>query len=109
VTIKLRIVLAACAILMLVFVVRKLRKSALEIVDSIFWTGLAALLIVIALFPELVFWVSSVAGFGSTSNFVFFCGVILMLSRMFTLEIKVAGLKKKLMTLAQTVALKDAE
>ena len=108
-TIKLRIVLAICAILMLLFVMRKLRKSALEIVDSIFWTGLSVLLIVIAIFPDLVFWASSVAGFGSTSNFVFFCGVIVMLARMFTLEIKVAGLKKKLMTLVQTVALKDTE
>ncbi len=108
-TLQLRLVLVACAVLLLAFVFRKLRKSALEIVDSIFWTLLSVLLIVIAAFPELVFWASSTIGFASATSFVFFCGVLVVIARMFTLELKVAQLKKKLMRLTQTVALKDAE
>jgi hypothetical protein len=108
-TLKLRLVLILCAVLMLAFVIRKLKKSALEIADSIFWTGLAALLIIIAAFPGIVFWAGDVMGFASTTSFVFFCGVIVMLARLFTLELKVANLKKKMTTLVQAIALKDVE
>ncbi len=108
-TLQLRLVLVACAVLLLAYVIRKLRKSSLEIADSIFWIALSVLLIVIAAFPELVFWTSATIGFASATSFVFFCGVIVVLARTFALELKVAQLKKKLTKLTQTEALKEAE
>ena len=48
--ITLRIFLLIVAFLTLAFVIRKLKKSALEIIDSIFWVLLAVLLIVAGLF-----------------------------------------------------------
>ena len=109
VNIALRIFLLLVAGFTLLFVVRKLRKSALEIIDSIFWVFLAVLLIVVAAFPRLVFWVTSVFGFDSSSNFVFFCGILVLLARLFTQDLKVATLKRKLTTLTQTEALKEHE
>ena len=103
--ITLRIFLLVVAFLTLAFVIRKLKKSALEIIDSIFWVFLAVLLIVVAAFPQLVFWVTGVFGFDSSSNFVFFCGILVLLARLFTQDLKVATLKRKLTTLVQTEAL----
>ena len=105
--ITLRIFLLLVAVFTLLFVVRKLRKSALEIIDSIFWVFLAVLLIVVATFPQLVFWVTGIFGFDSSSNFVFFCGILVLLARLFTQDLKVATLKRKLTTLTQTEALKE--
>ena len=102
--ITLRIFLLLVAVFTLLFVVRKLRKSALEIIDSIFWVFLAVLLIVVAAFPQLVFWVTGVFGFDSSSNFV-----LVLLARLFTQDLKVATLKRKLTTLTQTEALKEHE
>lgn len=107
VNITLRIFLLLVAVFTLLFVVRKLRKSALEIIDSIFWVFLAVLLIVVAAFPQLVFWATGVFGFDSSSNFVFFCGILVLLARLFTQDLKVATLKRKLTTLTQTEALKE--
>lgn len=104
----LRIFLLLFAVLLLWFVVGKLRKEALEIVDSIFWVFLAVLFIVIAAFPGLVYWAADLFGFASPSNFVFFCGIALVLVRLFTLEIKIVNLKKKMTTLVQAAALQDA-
>ena len=109
VNITLRIFLRLVAVVTLLFGVRKLRKSALEIIDSIFWVFLAVLLIVVAAFPQLVFWVTGVFGFDSSSNFVFFCGILVLLARLFTQDLKVATLKRKLTTLTQTEALKEHE
>ena len=106
VNITLRIFLLLVAVFTLLFVVRKLRKSALEIIDSIFWVFLAVLLIVVAA-PQLVFWVTGIFGFDSSSNFVFFCGILVLLARLFTQDLKVATLKRKLTTLTQTDALKE--
>ena len=107
VNITLRIFLLLVAVFTLLFVVRKLRKSALEIIDSIFWVFLAVLLIVVAAFPQLVLWVTGVFGFDSSSNFVFFCSILVLLARLFTQDLKVATLKRKLTTLTQTEALKE--
>ena len=65
------------------------------------------LLIVEAAFPQLVFWVTDVFGLDSSSNFVFFCGILVLLARLFTQDLKVATLKRKLTTLTQTDALKE--
>lgn len=107
--ITLRIFLLVVAFLTLSFVIRKLKKSALEIIDSIFWVFLAVLLIVVAAFPQLVFWVTGIFGFDSSSNFVFFCGILVLLARLFTQDLKVATLKRKLTTLVQTEALERHE
>lgn len=103
----LRVFLIIVAVCMLAFVIRKLRKSALEIIDSIFWVMLSALLILVAIFPELVYWATRLFGFDSPSNFVFFCGILVLLARTFTQNLKIAELKKKLTKMAQTVALKQ--
>ena len=107
--ITLRIFLLLVAVFTLLFVVRNLRKSALEIIDSIFWVFLAVLLIVVAAFPQLVFWVTGIFEFDSSSNFVFFCGILVLLARLFTQDLKVATLKRKLTTLVQTEALERRE
>ena len=103
----LRVFLIIVAVCMLAFVMRKLHKSALEISDSIFWVFLAALLILVAVFPGLVYWAAGLFGFDAPSNFVFFCGILVLLSRTFTQDLKVATLKKKLTRLTQTEALKE--
>lgn len=108
-SITLRLLLVAVSILMMVFVIRKLRKTALEIQSSIFWIGLAALLIFAAAFPGIVYWASDALGFTSPSNFVYFCGIMIVLAHSFTQELKIALLKKKLTTLVQALALKEHE
>ena len=107
VNITLRIFLLLVAVFTLLFVVRKLRKSALESIDYIFWVFHDVLLIVVAAFKKLVFWVTGDFGFDSSSNFVFFCGILVLLARVFTQALKVATLKRKLTTLTQTEALKE--
>ena len=54
-----------------------------------------------------MFWVTDVFGFDSSSNFVFFCGILVLLARLFTQDLKVAMRKRKLTTLTQTEALKE--
>ena len=105
--IPLRASLIVCSLVVCFFVMRRVRKSSLEISDSVFWLLIAAALLVVAVFPQLAYWVSSLLGFDAPSNFIFFCGIIVLLIRTFAQDRKIAVLKKKLTALVQEEALRD--
>lgn len=105
--IPLRASLILCSLVVCFFVMRRIKKSSLEVSDSVFWLLIAAALIIVALFPGLAYWVSGLLGFEAPSNFIFFCGIIVLLVRTFAQDRKIAVLKKKLTALVQEEALRD--
>lgn len=108
-TINLRIFLVLGAALLLVMVTRKIKKSQFETQDTFFWLGLSVLLIIAAVFPEVVYAVSGLLGFQSASNFVFLAVIAILLWRLFRLQENLSVLRRKLIVLAQEAALKDKE
>ena len=101
----LRISFIVCSLAILFFVMRRVRRSSLEVADTVFWLLLAGALIVVAVFPQLAYWVSGLLGFESPSNFIFACGIIVLLVRTFTQDQKICTLKRKLTRMAQDEAL----
>lgn len=106
-TTNLRIFLILGAIFLLVMVARKIKKAQFETRDTFFWLGLSVLLIIAAVFPRAVYFISGLLGFASASNFVFLAVIAILLWRSFRLQENVALLKRKLTTVAQEIALKD--
>lgn len=104
---NLRIFLLIGAVLLLVLVARKIKKSQFDTHDTFFWLGLSVLLILAAAFPQLVYAVSNLLGFQSASNFVFLAVIAILLWRLFRLQENVATLRRKLTALVQEIALKD--
>lgn len=105
--ILLRVALIVCAALILLFVLRRIRKTNLEIADSIFWLFIVGVLLVLAIFPQIAYWASGILGFDAPVNFIFCCGILVLLVRTFTQDQKICELKKKLVKLAQSEALRD--
>ena len=103
----LRVALIVCAALILLFVLRRIRKTNLEIADSIFWLFIVGVLLVLAIFPQIAYWASGILGFDAPVNFIFCCGILVLLVRTFTQDQKICELKKKLVKLAQSEALRD--
>lgn len=108
-TTNLRIFLIIGAVLLLVMVIRNIKKSQFDTQDTFFWLGLSVLLIVAAVFPQLVYWLSALLGFQSASNFVFLAVIAILLWRLFRLQETLSVLRQKLTVLAQEVALKDKD
>ncbi len=106
---NLRIFLLLGAVLLLVLVARKIKKSQFDTHDTFFWLGLSVLLILAAAFPQLVYMVADLLGFQSASNFVFLAVIAILLWRLFRLQESVVALRGKLTTLVQEIALKDAK
>lgn len=104
---NLRIFLLLGAVLLLVLVARKIKKSQFDTHDTFFWLGLSVLLILAAAFPQLVYVIADLLGFQSASNFVFLAVIAILLWRLFRLQENVVTLRRKLTTLVQEIALKD--
>lgn len=108
-SLALRVFLLICACFVLVFVIRKIKKSEFEIMDAIFWLLFIMVLLLLAVFPGIAYVLSGVLGFDSPSNFVFLCVIAILIIRVFSLNAKVAHLRAKTNSLIQEIALREKE
>lgn len=103
----LRVFLILAAILVLALIVRKIRKSEIQISDSVFWFFFAGSFVLLAIFPQIAFFFSNLLGFEAPSNFIFLYVIAVLVMREFSLNAKFAHLRLKLNTLIQEMALRE--
>ena len=104
-SIVLRITLIVVSFLVLLFVLKKIRRTQLYIDDAIFWIVYSALLLVISIFPQLAVWASDLLGIQSPANFVFLFMIFVVLIKLFQLSIELSVQKHRLNRLVQKLAL----
>ena len=104
-SLSLRLLLIAGAVFVMLLVLRSIKKSRIQIEDSLFWTCFVSLIILIALFPSIMMWAAGLFGFISTSNFVFLVIIGVLLLKVFTSSIEISRLKYQVHQLAQEIAL----
>ena len=107
--IQLRALLVVGALLALWIVCSRVKKSKILMEDAIFWTVLAFVLVLLAVFPQIAICVSHALGFMSASNFVYLVVMVLLLWKVFTNSSEISRLKAKVNELAQEFALARME
>lgn len=107
--IQLRALLVVGALLALWIVCSRVKKSKILMEDAIFWTVLAFVLVLLAVFPQIAICVSQALGFMSASNFVYLVVMVLLLWKVFTNSSEISRLKAKVNELAQELALAHME
>lgn len=105
-SIVLRAVLLLGALLVLYFVIKKLRKAQIEVLDSVFWLFFVFSFVVLAAFPQVAFWLSSLLGFESPANFVFLYVIVLLLYREFNNTVSISKLRRRINQLVEEQALR---
>lgn len=101
----LRICLILGALVTAGYVLRRVRQARVQIEDTIYWLALSAVLLLVALFPGIAYWVSGLLGFVSPINCVYLIVIFLLLARQFMLSIRVSQLDSRLRVLTERVAL----
>ena len=101
----LRIILIIVSVLSFAYVMTKIRKSQLQIEDSIFWMVMAVILVIISIFPDIAYFMSDLLGIGAPVNFIFLAIIFVLLVKLFSLSIKISQLEDKIRTLAQKTAI----
>ena len=111
-SIGLRILLAVISIWNFWYVVYKIRKSKLQIEHSVFWIFFSFVLIMMSIFPQLVYWLTELIGIQSPVNLVFLAIIFILIVRNFSITLELSQTETKLKNLVQEIALdkkSDAE
>ena len=105
----LRVLIAVIFVVFLVCVLKLVSRDRLLLKYSLLWILLCVVGLVCDLFPDLVFWVSSLTGFISPSNFIFLISIALLLAISLSLSVAVSRSVITNKNLVQSVALLEKE
>ncbi|MBQ9805452.1 MAG: DUF2304 domain-containing protein [Clostridia bacterium] len=108
-SIVLRIALIAVSFLVIVFVIKKIRRTKLYIDDAIYWIAFSVMLFVLSLFPQIAIWASNLLGIESPANFVFLFMIFVVMVKLFNLSIELSVQKHRLNRLVQKLALMNED
>lgn len=105
----LRIVLIVTCFLTCYYALYKIRKSQMQIEDSIFWILFSTILVIISIVPDIAYFLANLLGIGSPVNFVFLAVIFIMIFKIFSMSIKISQLEYKIRNLVQQIAIKNHE
>ena len=91
----------------LVYVVRTVNKKKLQMRFSVVWILVALGLMVMALFPGLVFWITELAGMETPANFLYLCAIFLLLVLCFSHTVQLSRQAEQIKALTQQLAIRD--
>lgn len=100
-----RVLLLVLSLTFLVEVFRLVSRGRLRLKYSLLWLAMGLALIVCAVFPGAVGWLSRSLGFGLSSNFVFFVALVCLLGVTLSLTVIVSKQATMIRSLVQQVAL----
>ena len=101
----LRILLIVSAVLMLLFMLRKIRQSKLKIEYTVFWILFASILTIMGIFPKVFYKISDFIGFQSPISMVFLVVIFVLIIRMFFMTIQISQLENEIDNLVQQIAI----
>ncbi|HFR3714880.1 TPA: DUF2304 domain-containing protein [Streptococcus suis] len=99
-----QILLILTAVLASTFILLNIRKSNIQIENSIFWFFFSAVLVIFACLPEMITRLSRWIGIESPANFVFLAIIFLLILNQYRMTLKQAKLEMKLRELIQYIA-----
>ena len=106
-SIALRVLLIIVSVMNTLNILRRIRKSKLQIDYSIFWLVFSMILIVIAVFPQIVIKLAQIIGFQSSANMVFLLVIFALMFKSFQSTLEISQLQYKIEELTQKIALEE--
>ena len=103
----LRIVLIISSVLMLIYMLKKVKKSKVQIEHTIFWIIFGVFLILISLIPQIVYLFAHLLGIQSPATFVLVFIIFILLIKQFLMTIEMSQLEIKIRELVEEIALKE--
>ncbi len=92
-------------LLVVVIIVHFLRKKSIDFRYALAWIFVDVCIIILALFPQTMIWLSEILGVASPVNMVLFAGLCLALVVIFSLSMSVSRLADKVRKLSQEIAI----
>ena len=104
-SIYIRVLLIVGAVMLLGFMLKKIRTSKLKIEYTVFWIGFASILVFMGVFPGILTWIAGILGFQSAVNMVYLIILFVLIVKLFYNTIQISALENKIDNLAQQIAI----
>ena len=103
----LRILLIIASICLMCWILHKIKKLKEKMESAIYWIIFSFGLLILAVFPQVSFYLSDLFGVMSPSNLVFLVIIFALLIKVFTLSTAVSQLEEKITVLAAEIAVRS--
>lgn len=103
----LRILLVLASVCTVAWSLRKINKAKVKMEDAIYWMFFGVILLALAVFPQISYWLSGLIGIESPANFVFLLIICLLIGKIFMLSIAVSQMDDKISILSAELALRS--
>jgi hypothetical protein len=104
-----RILLILAAVWAFRFVIIEIRKSKLQITDSLSWFFITLVFILLALFPQIAEHAAELLHIQSPVNLVYLVVIAILIFRIFLLTVRVSQLDNKVKELTQRLAIDETD
>jgi hypothetical protein len=108
-SLTLRIMLIAAALIANVSVIRRIRKAKLKIDDAVFWVIFSLIILLIAVYPRIIYFLSDISGVRSPANLLYLLIISVLLVKIFSMSIKISTLEDKFKSLVQKLSLEEED
>ncbi len=108
-SLTLRICLIIASVITLGLMITQIRRSKMQIEDAIYWVVFSAALIVLSVFPQIVYLLSDLLGVESPANLIFLLVIFFLLIKVFSQSLRISRLETRIKELAQRFAISQAE
>ena len=105
----LRFMLFFASAITCLYIGRKLKKSQIQVMDTVFWIGLSIIFVILSVFPDIATILSRLMGFQAPVNFIFLLMIFLLLIRCFFMSIRISQLEDRLRNLVEELAIRECD
>ena len=100
-----RIILLVCVLVYLLVILALMRRGRMSLKYSLIWFLSGVILLICAIFPQVISFFTRLMGIYSDTNAVFFIGVCFLILIVLSLTSIVSGQSERIRTLVQTQAI----
>lgn len=104
-SLRIQIVVGVIVVVALLFISNMVRKKKIDLRYALGWMCLAVIILILDIFPQLVFGMAELMGITVPSNMIFFVGFVLLVVMIYSLTVVVSRLSAKTKRLTQELAL----
>jgi len=105
ITLKLQLLLIAFSLIVFFVFINRTRRYKLEIKYALIWIFFSAAGVIIAIFPQIFFWIAYVMGIELPVNAVFLLAVSAIFLTLYSLTVSLSNHSRKLRTLTQEIGI----
>ena len=104
-SLKLQIFIAIIILISFVWIINMIRRKKLDLRYALSWLCALVLLLLLDVFPQIVFWFAGFVGIDTPSNMVFFVGFLIFIVLIYVCTVSISHLSQKTKRLTQELAL----